>query len=80
MTSWLCRHVPQPDGEIFLVAYLFLANVILHFKQRNGAARLSAQGVGVGECVESPCLGVFIFSNAAVYLRRQEIKRVKVQS
>ncbi len=44
----------------------FLVNVNCIFKQRNGAARLSAQGVGVGEYVESPCLASSSFKRGGL--------------
>jgi len=53
-------HVPQPDGNNLLVSHSFCQqNSIL--KNKHGTARLSAQGIGIGNIVENSCLESFIF-------------------
>ena len=54
------RHIAEADGEISLVARLFVDGVVL-LKQRDGAARLAAEAVGVRQCVQRPCLIAFVF-------------------
>ena len=66
------RHIAEADGEILLVALLF-ANGNLLLKQRDGAARLAAEAVGVRQCVQRPCLIAFILqARRAIFAVREE--------